>query len=86
MAVLIKDKETDRLIRELAKRSGQSITESVKMAVWERLQKIPLDENEIAARKRKLAELRAYFDSLPKANEHLTIDEIIGYNEHGHFD
>jgi antitoxin VapB len=86
MAVIIKDRETDKLIRELAERTGESITESVKMAVRERLQKVPLNEDQIAARKRRLAELLAYFDSLPRTNEHLTDDEIIGYNEQGHFD
>lgn len=86
MSILIKDPETDRLVRELAERTGESITESVRIAVWERLQRVPLNEDEIAARKRKLAELRAYFDSRPAINEHLTNDEIIGYNEFGHFD
>ena len=86
MAVIIKDRETDTLIRELAERTGESITESVKTAVRERLQKVPLNEDQIAARKRRLAELLAYFDSLPHTNEHLTDDEIIGYNEQGHFD
>lgn len=83
MAILIKDKEADELIRELAKRTGDTITESVKTAVRERLRKVPLGEDEIAARKRKLAELFAYFDSLPRTNEHLTDDEIIGYDENG---
>jgi antitoxin VapB len=83
MAILIKDAEADRLIRELAQRTGESITETVRQAVWERLQRVPLSENEIAARKRKLAELLAYFDSLPRENEHLTDDEILGYDEHG---
>jgi antitoxin VapB len=86
MAVIIKDQEADKLIRELAERTGESITESVKVAVWERLQRVPLNEDQIAARKRRLAELLAYFDSLPTTNEHLTDDEIIGYNEQGHFD
>jgi len=86
MSILIKDSETDKLVRELAERTGETITETVRKAVWERLQRVPLNEDEIAARKRKLAEIRAYFDSLPKINEHLTDDEIIGYNEHGAFD
>jgi antitoxin VapB len=86
MSILIKDAETDRLVRELAERTGESITESVRKAVWERLQRVPMNEDEIAARKRKLAELRAYFNSLPSINEHLTDDEIMGYNERGHFD
>ena len=83
MAVLIKDEEADRLIRTLADRTGESITNAVKTAVRERLKQLPLNEDEIAARKRKLAELLAYFDSLPKMNEHLTNDEIIGYDENG---
>ena len=51
--------------------------------MWERLQRIPLNEDEIAARKRSLADLLAYFDCLPRENEHLTNDEIIGYDENG---
>jgi antitoxin VapB len=86
MSILIKDTETDRLVRELAERTGESITESVRQAVWERLQRVPMNEDEIAARKRKLAELRAYFDSRPKINEHLTNDEAVGYAESGAFD
>ena len=86
MSILIKDNETDKLVRELAERTGETITETVRKAVWERLQRVPLNEDEIAARKRKLAEVRAYYDSLPKINEHLTDDELIGYNKYGAFD
>jgi antitoxin VapB len=83
MTVLIRDDETDRLIRELAERTGETMTNAVKQAVRERLQRVPFNESEIAARKRKLAELLAYFDSLPHINEHLSDDEIIGYDENG---
>jgi antitoxin VapB len=44
---------------------------------------MPRSEQEIAERKRRLAELLAYFDSLPRMNEDLTDDEIIGYDENG---
>ncbi len=83
MAILIKDKETDEMIRTLAERTGESITEAVKTAVRQRLQSTPRSEQEIAERKRKLAEVLAYFDSLPRINEDLTDDEIIGYDENG---
>jgi antitoxin VapB len=83
MAILIKDQEADQLIRTLAERTGESITDAVKEAVRERLRRVPLNENEIAARKRKLAELCAYFDSLPTMNDYLTNEEIIGYDENG---
>ena len=33
--------------------------------------------------RKKLAELLAYFDSLPRINEDLTDDEILGYDENG---
>jgi hypothetical protein len=56
------------------------------MAVRERLKHVPLNEDEITARKRRLTELYAYFDSLPVINAHLTNDEIVGYNEFGLFD
>jgi antitoxin VapB len=85
MAILIKDSEADKLIRTLAERTGESITDAVKQAVRERLQNVPLNENEIAARKRKLAKLYAKWDAVPVIN-HRTPDEIIGYNEFGHFD
>jgi antitoxin VapB len=83
MTVLIKDDEADELIRELAARTGETLTDAVKQAVRERLQRVPFNESEIAARKRKIAELLAYFDALPRTNEHLSNDEIIGYDENG---
>ena len=83
MAILIKDKETDEMIRTLAERTGESITEAVKTAVRQRLQSTSRSEQEIAERKRKLAEVLAYFDSLPHINEDLSDDEIIGYDENG---
>jgi antitoxin VapB len=85
MAILIKDSEADQLIRRLADRTGESITDAVKQAVRERLQRVPLTEDEIAARKRKLAKLVAKAKALPTLDDR-TADEIIGYNELGHFD
>jgi len=45
MAILIKDREADQLIRTLAERTGESITDAVKQAVRDRLQTVPLSEN-----------------------------------------
>ena len=85
MTVLIKDDEADQLIRLLAQRTGESMTEAVKKAVKERLRHTPLPEAEIAERKRRIAELLAEADAMPTLDDR-TADEIIGYNEHGHFD
>ena len=83
MAVTIEDEETGRLVRQLAERAGEPIDVAVRKAVFDRLQRIPLNEEEIARRKRKLAEIHAHFDSLPRIREHLTDDELIGYDENG---
>lgn len=86
MAVLIKDDEADHLIRQLAERTGETFTDAVKQSVRERLERVPMGESEKERRRRRIRELLAYFDSLPGQNEHLTDDEILGYNDEGHFD
>jgi len=49
MAILIKDREADRLIRTLVERTGESITEAVKRTVRDRLETLPPSDAEIAA-------------------------------------
>jgi len=53
--------------------------------VRDRLQTVPLSENEIAARRRKLTKLIARCNAMPTV-DHRTADEIVGYNKLGHFD
>ena len=86
MTVIIKDTEADRLIRQLALRTGETITQAVRISVAERLARVPPGEDDRARRKRRLREITDYFDALPRQNEHLTDEEIIGYNDEGHFD
>ena len=84
MSLLIKDPEADRIVRELAARTGETLTEAVKTAARERLERLPspptrkgrIDHKEL---ERVLAEIRSY----PVTNADLTDDEIIGYNENG---
>lgn len=85
MAVLIKDREADQLIRTLAERTGQSITDAVKQAVRDRLKTLPPTEAEIAERRRKIEKIIERAKAMPTLDER-TPDEIIGYNEHGIFD
>jgi len=85
MAILIKDREADQLIRTLAARTGESITDAVKEAVRERLKHVPLSEDEIAARKLTLDRLAERARQMPTVDDR-TPDEIIGYNRSGHFD
>jgi antitoxin VapB len=85
MTVLIKDEEADRLIRQLAERTGETITDAVKGAVAEKLARTPLSEAEIAARRAKLDAALAKFDAMPTIDNR-SADEIIGYNGQGRFD
>ena len=85
MAILIKDEEADQLIRSLATRTGETITEAVKQAVRDRLDSLPRSDEEITARKRKLDVLIARGRGMTIIDNR-TPDEIIGYNESGHFD
>lgn len=85
MTVLIKDEEADRMIRQLAARTGETITDAVKGAVVEKLARTPPSEAEIAERRRKIEAILARLDAMPTL-DHRSADEIIGYNDKGHFD
>jgi antitoxin VapB len=81
MALSIKDPEADRLARELAKRTGESLTQVVVVALRERLARetgrtsaIPL-RDELAAIRRRCA-------ALPLVDSR-TAEQILGYDEHG---
>jgi antitoxin VapB len=85
MTVLIKDEEADRMIRQLAERTGETITDAVKGAVSDKLARTPLSAAEISERRAKLEAILARFDAMPTV-DHRSADEIIGYNDKGHFD
>lgn len=83
MGVIIKNPATEAKIRKLAARTGESLTDAVDQAVGERLERLGPAKRKGRVNCKRLAELLAYFDSLPKINEHLTNEEIIGYDEGG---
>jgi antitoxin VapB len=81
MALSIKDSEADRLARELAARTGETLTEVVVVALRERLARetgrtraIPLRE-ELAAIRRRCA--------ASPVLDNRSSDEILGYDERG---
>jgi antitoxin VapB len=80
MAVLIKDAEADRIVRELAARTGETITEAVRVAAEERLARLPKATGRIdrAELDRVLARIRSY-----PVTDARTPDEILGYDETG---
>jgi antitoxin VapB len=83
MGIIVKNRDTEKKIRKLAARTGESLTAAIDQAVDERLERLGPRKRKGRVNRKRLAELFAYFDSLPKINEHLTDDEIIGYDENG---
>ena len=77
----IKDPGTDRLVRELADATGETITEAVAVAVRERLERI-----HGAHRSTDLVEvigsIAARCAALPVLDDR-TADEILGYDDDG---
>ena len=90
MALNIKDRETEEVVRQLAKRTGRSITEAVRQAAVAELQRMDADQAERIAKLTpeqlvKLREIEAICKeaaALP-VYDNRTPDEIIGYDENG---
>jgi antitoxin VapB len=81
MALSIKHPEADRLARELAKRTGEGLTEAVINALRERLAR----ERRRVRGRRLSEELRAIGErcsALPVLDRRAA-DEILEYDEHG---
>jgi antitoxin VapB len=80
MAISIKDEETDRLARELAAATGESLTEAIRNALRDRLERESRrSRRSMAAEVRWIQERIAALPILdPRPS-----DEILGYDEHG---
>jgi len=80
VALSIKTEEADRLARELAAETHESLTEAVTVALRERLERVrSARRGDVVSRLERLA---AELATLPVADDR-TSDEIIGYDEHG---
>jgi antitoxin VapB len=83
----IKNVETEQLARELARRRGTGITEAVTHALRNEVER----ERKRRRRKgseefvRKVQEIVEEVRKLPIL-DHRSDDEIVGYNDQGHFD
>jgi antitoxin VapB len=87
VALNIKNAETEKLVRELARRRGQGITEVLTDVLRREV------EHERRKRRRSetndlLSRIQVVVDDVKKLKilDERTPDEILGYNEHGHFD
>lgn len=81
MALNIKNSETDRLAHELARETGESITEAVTVAIRDRLEALRQREKR-ASLGSEIAQIQAFVASLPDRDSR-SEDEILGYDELG---
>jgi antitoxin VapB len=81
MALSIKNKETERLARQLAKRTGESITQAVTVALHERLRRQRVGQTRLW---KEVQEIQKRVAALPALDDR-TADEILGFDEHGLF-
>ena len=81
MALSIKNDETERLARQVARETGESLTEAIQKALQERWERLK-------ARRRsqvlagQVDDLLRRVDALPTLDSRPE-DEILGYDEHG---
>jgi len=81
MALSIKDPEADRLARELAARTGETLTEAVVVALRERLAR-QAGRTGVTPLRDELAAIRRRCAALP-ASDDRSAEEIVGYDDRG---
>lgn len=81
MALNIKDPATERMVRELAALTGETVTTAIRRAAEERLQRVRCDHQDrnLAA---AILEIGKRCAALPDL-ERRSAEEILGYDEHG---
>jgi antitoxin VapB len=82
MALSLKDKETDRLAREMTALTGETLTEAIRKSLAERLERERLRRGEPARLADRLMELGRECASLPDYDTR-SPDDIVGYDETG---
>lgn len=82
MAISLKDKETDRLAREVASLTGETLTDAIRKALAERLQRERLRRGHPARLADLLIALGHECAALPDFDTR-SPDEIVGYDESG---
>jgi antitoxin VapB len=81
MAISLKDPEADRLAREVAARTGESLTGAVIVALRERLARLKARRRPRSLRE-DLRDIGRRCAALPTLDER-SADEILGYDDHG---
>jgi antitoxin VapB len=77
----IKDSETERLARQVARETDESLTEAIRRSLRERLQRLR-GKNHARLMREKLNDIFRRIDALPNVDAR-TENEILDYDEHG---
>ncbi len=80
MALSIKDPETERLARELARLTGESITTATRRAIEAQLRRVGRHSRK-AVLLEDLADIRRRWSALPVLDDRRS-EDILGYDEH----
>jgi len=81
MALSIKSMETERLAREIAAKTGDSLTGAIQKALEERLERLKL-ERRSGILASQLEDILRRVDQLPILDPRAA-DEVLDYDEHG---
>jgi antitoxin VapB len=82
MALSLKDAETDRLAREVARLTGESPTEAVRTALAKRLERERRKRGRAKSLAERLDAIALHCAALPD-HDTRTPEEIVGYDDHG---
>ena len=82
MALSLKDKETDRLARAVADLTGETLTEAIRKALAERLERERLRHGKTVRLADRLTQLGRECANLPDYDTR-SPDELVGYDETG---
>jgi len=82
MTLMIKNAATDRVVREMAKQTGETIADAVRIAAEERMARLPKPGRRGSIDREKLELILAEFRA-NRIDDPRTDDEIIGYDENG---
>jgi antitoxin VapB len=81
MPLSIKNEETERLARQVAETTGESLTDAIRHSLEERLARLR-QGNAVRLRAERLNEIVHRVDALPVLDRR-SEDDILGYNQHG---
>lgn len=81
MALSIKDSETERLARQVARETRESLTQAIRQSLRERLERLRR-KSRTRLKREKLNDILRRIDALPDLDTR-PADEILGYDDRG---